>query len=85
MIVESELREHITKTMSGEASITDLYHWLMGRTWNMHKDSEPAAIELACDVECLFFDRHDGLTDEEMIKHLHALMAAQTDHPEAQP
>jgi hypothetical protein len=68
MIDERELREQIANSLQGELSLDDLYSWVMSRSWNMHKDSLPSAVELAGDVESLFFELSDGARDEESVR-----------------
>lgn len=71
MINEAELRAEIGRAVRGESSLHDLYHWLMARSWNMHKDSSESAIELAAEVEGLFFARSDGeLSDAQVLAGL---------------
>jgi hypothetical protein len=75
MIIEQELREQMLRVLSGQMSLNDLYAWLMDRSWNMHKDSEPPAVELAAEVEALFFERSDGLIlDSALLKKLRSLL-----------
>jgi hypothetical protein len=69
MIIESELRSEIARAIRGEVSLGDLYRWLMARSWNMHKDSEDGAVELAASVESLFFARSSGDISEEALRH----------------
>ena len=54
--------------MRGEVSLNELYAWLMSRSWNMHKNSEPDAVDLAGSVEELFFARADGLIDDSDLR-----------------
>jgi hypothetical protein len=70
MIIERELRDQIAAAVSGRVSLNDLYTWLIGRSWNMHKDSAPSAIELAASVEELFFDRSDGLISDDALRSM---------------
>lgn len=75
MIIDAELRAEIARALRGEVSLNDLYAWLMDRSWNMHKDSAPEAVELAADVEALFFERSDGIiSDEQLRSRLGALV-----------
>lgn len=77
MIIEHELREQIQQALSAASSLNALYEWLMDRSWNMHKDSSPPAVELAAEVEALFFERSDGLLrDDELRIKLAALLNA---------
>lgn len=73
MIVESELRDEIARAVRG-APLRDLYAWLMARSWNMQKDSDTRAVELAADVESLFFGLSDGTGDESSLRHELALL-----------
>ena len=50
----------MARAVGPASSLNDLYVWLMSRSWNMHKDSEPAAVELAAEVEALLLERSDG-------------------------
>ncbi len=83
MIIESELRQQIDAALSGAASLQDLYVWLMARTWNMHRDSAPAAVELAADVEALFFERADGRLTETQLRRDIATLLSRDDEREA--
>lgn len=69
MIIYAELREQIARALRGQVSLNDLYAWLMDRSWNMHKDSDPEAVELAAEVEALFFERSDGIISDEKLRH----------------
>lgn len=68
MIIEQELREQIQHALSGSLSLNELYAWLMDRSWNMHLDSDQSAVELAADVEALFFERSDGLINDAVLR-----------------
>ena len=68
MIDELELRQEIAKAVNGLVSFAGLYSWLMSRSWNMHKDSAASAIDLANNVEDLFFDRADGFLAENDLR-----------------
>src|SRR5688572_20061753 len=68
MVIEKELRSEISRAVRGEVSLSDLYAWLMSRSWNMHRDSSPAAVELAAAVEALFFKQSDGLLDDATLR-----------------
>lgn len=77
MIIEEELREQILSALSGQSSLGDLYAWLMDRSWNMHKDSKPKAVDLAAEVEALFFERSDGvLNDSDLRVRLSSLVSS---------
>lgn len=75
MIHERDLHAQIAAVLSHESTLEDLKGWLDARSWNMHKDSATAAVELACDVELLFAERLDTLHDAEILDELAALIA----------
>lgn len=75
MIIERELRSEILSAIRGEVSLSELYAWLMARSWNMHRDSSPAAVELAAAVEALFFEQSES--DDAAILRALAALAAQ--------
>jgi hypothetical protein len=78
MIVEEELRQQMQRALSGELRLSDLYVWVMGRSWNMHKDSTPQACDLTANVECAFAERSAGdITDAELTEQLRALLSAE--------
>lgn len=56
MVMESELREEMAKVVAQEASLEHLYRWLMARNWNVLRDSDSAAVDLAVDVEELLVE-----------------------------
>lgn len=64
MIIESELRDEMARAVGSAQSLSDLYHWLMSRSWNMHRDSAPAAVELAAEVEAILLERADGIVSD---------------------
>lgn len=68
MIIENELRSEIGRAVRGDVSLSELYAWLMARSWNMHRDSGPAAVELAACVEALFFDQSSGVIDDAALR-----------------
>jgi hypothetical protein len=74
MIIELELRQEIARALKGEVSLNDFYSWLMARSWNMHKNSESSAVELAGDVEEIFFERADGRLDDRAVRHALSLL-----------
>lgn len=63
MIQETELREQVRRVLRSEAAPIDLYRWVMDRSWNIHKDSSPAAVELSDEVEAALNDFFDGVID----------------------
>ena len=68
MIIEAELRSKIADALAGESSLDELYSWLMSRSWNMHRDSSPSAVDLAADVEHMFFELSDGVISEDVVR-----------------
>jgi hypothetical protein len=61
MVVESELRREIARVVGGNASLADLYRWLVARNWNLLRNSDDAAIDLAGEVEEILREWSDGL------------------------
>ena len=76
MINESELRAEMWRAVRGQSALPELYRWLMARSNDMHLDSERPAVELAAEVEALFFRRADGeIDDESMQEELRSLLS----------
>lgn len=69
MVIEQELRSQIERAIRGDVSLSSLYEWLMARSWNMHHDSSPAAVELAAAVESLFVEQSNGVFDDNAVRN----------------
>jgi hypothetical protein len=68
MIQEQEVRSHIASLLANEQSIEDFSRWIVDQSWNMHRDSAPAAIGLVSDVQLLIAERDDSaLSDEQFL------------------
>lgn len=80
MIIESELQIEIARVVAGNASLVDLYRWLMARNWNVLRNSDAGAIDLAGEVEDILHEWSDGLQSASQAIHsLAALIPARHD------
>lgn len=68
MISEIEIRKKILAVASGQLSLADLEDWIDDVSWNMHRDSEPDAVELASSVLALFSARDAGFLSEKDLR-----------------
>jgi hypothetical protein len=75
MVVETQLREEIRRALRGVIAFEDLYDWLVARTWNMDRTSTPRAVELATQVERLFWDPEIGPDEDRLRRALSGLLA----------
>lgn len=69
MIIESELRQKIARVVAGSASLAELYRWLMARNWNILRNSDAAAIDLAGEVEDILREWSDSAQSESQAIH----------------
>jgi hypothetical protein len=51
MLTEAQIRQRLAAFLENRSSLDELEDWLVQHSWNMHKDSEPLAQELAAAVE----------------------------------
>lgn len=66
MIAVNDVRETVLSFLRNSVSLDDFERWLVAKTWNMHLDSDPFAIDLVTDVELALSEySSDHLTDEE--------------------
>lgn len=54
MILESEIRNKLHEFASGDLALWDFYEWIEDASWDMLRDSEQSAIDLAGDIKLLF-------------------------------
>jgi hypothetical protein len=47
MIQKADIEAHLRSVLSGDVSLEDFEDWLDDASWNMHADSDPAAIAAA--------------------------------------
>lgn len=67
MISEMEVRERLASLLVDEISLPDFEDWLVGRSWNMHKDSEETAQDLVWSIEsALFAYSSDHLNEDQL-------------------
>jgi hypothetical protein len=78
MIDESEIRDRLAALLLSRAFASDLEDfedWLVQRSWNMHRDSGPAAQELAAAIELALAEHSSNhLSPEELRRELLRLM-----------
>lgn len=74
MIQESDVREQMIALLEGQLSVQEFDKWLVANSWNMHRDSSPAAVDLVGAVELLLAERSGGfISDDEFCKQLMVL------------
>ena len=74
MIIEDQLRNEIARVVNKHASLQDLYSWLMERNWNVLRNSEPSARDLAVEVEAILYEWSESLKSEsKAVQELAAL------------
>src|SRR2546422_3263241 len=82
MIYEAEVRAKIAAVLANEISVVDFARWIMSNSWNMHQDSEAAAVDLVSDIHLLLAERDNfSLNDQGFLRELEALVGALAHDP----
>jgi hypothetical protein len=68
MISENEVRERLARYLRGEIALEQFEDWLVQRSWNMHRDSEPAAQKLVAAIELRLAEHSSGHLDEPSLR-----------------
>jgi hypothetical protein len=68
MIHESDILNQLSKLDSAQVSLTEFERWIGSASWNMHKDSDPRAVELASAILFLFSRYGDGELDGKQLR-----------------
>lgn len=69
MIHERDVRAKIAAVLRNEISIEDFARWIMANSWNMHKDSSRAAVELVSNIHLLMAERQDNMYGSDEFRH----------------
>ncbi|MGH7744721.1 MAG: hypothetical protein ACREQ5_07900, partial [Candidatus Dormibacteria bacterium] len=67
MIADYAIREQIAYYLTGKLSLDQFEDWLVGKSWDMHRDSDGQSQKLASAVELRLAEYSSGHLDE---KHL---------------
>lgn len=68
MIAEYQIRQQLAKYLNDEISLDHFEDWLVQRSWNMHRDSEPAAQKLASAIELRLAEYSSGHLEEKNLR-----------------
>lgn len=68
MIMESQIREQLGRYLEGESSFEQFEDWLVGNSYNMHKDSNQQAQNLVHDIDLVIYEYLDGNIMEDKLK-----------------
>jgi len=76
MISEAQIREQLLSYLTREISLNEFEDWLALQSWNMQRDSSPAARRLVGAIELRFAEySNDHLTDEGLERELKGLIS----------
>jgi hypothetical protein len=64
MIAESNIREKLIQFLRNDISLDVFEDWLVQQSWNMHKDSNEAALKLASAIELRLAEYSSGHLNE---------------------
>jgi hypothetical protein len=64
VIAESHIREKLIRFLSNDISLDLFEDWLVQQSWNMHKDSNEAALRLASAIELRLAEYSSGHLSE---------------------
>jgi hypothetical protein len=68
MITESQIRQWLARYLSGEIPLEVFEDWLAQQSWNMHKDSDQRAQELASAIELRLAEHSSGHLDHRALR-----------------
>ena len=74
MIHVHDVKAKIAAVRQYEISIEDFAWWIMSNSWNMHKDSSNAVVDLVSNIHLLLAERNDASNDDEFRDELSALL-----------
>jgi hypothetical protein len=67
MVSAADIRSRVSQLLSGVVSLDEFDEWFSASTWNMHRDSDQEAQELAGAIELLLAEHSSGhLTDGDL-------------------
>jgi len=69
MIAEHQIRQWLARFLHGEVSLDQFEDWLVGRSWNMHRDSDEAAQKLASAIELRLAEYSSGHLNDEQLRN----------------
>src|SRR2546426_7914376 len=69
MIAENQIREKLARYLRGEISLDHLEDWVVEQSWNMHRDSDDAAQQLAAAIELRLAEHSSGHLDEASLRN----------------
>jgi hypothetical protein len=76
MITEAQIQQQLFGYLIRELSLNQFEDWLVGQSWNMHRDSNKAAQRLVGAIELRLAEySNDHLTDDALERELKGLMA----------
>jgi hypothetical protein len=64
----SDLRQHLTEYLDGDASLDDFKDWLVGATWDIDETGDAAAIELTYDIKLALAEHSGGHISENELR-----------------
>ncbi len=69
MISDYQIRLWLVRFLHKEISLDQFEEWLVGRSWNMHRDSEESAQKLAAAIELRLAEQSSGHLDENQLRN----------------
>lgn len=71
MLSEIELREELSRLLSKEISLNSFEEWFVQHSWNMHKNSDVSAQQLASAIELRLAEYDNGdLPEADLYREL---------------
>jgi hypothetical protein len=68
MISQVEIYSKLNSLISHDLSLPDFEDWLVEKSWNMHKNSDPAAVKLVSAIELRLAEWSSGHLSEESMR-----------------
>ena len=68
MISELDIQVKLSELRPDQVSLMEFERWIQSASWNMHKDSDPHAVEIASAILFLFSQYGDGDLNEQELR-----------------
>ena len=68
MVSVQDIQAKLASCVLGGSLLDEFDEWFSGHTWNMHRDSDPEAQELAAKIELLLAEHSSGHRTESELR-----------------
>jgi hypothetical protein len=75
MIAVADIRKELSRVIEDPGALDEFEDWLVAKSWNMHRDSDPIAQAMVSSIELRLAEHSDGhLPVDQMIEDFRSLL-----------